>query len=170
MHRSRTLQLEKGYTLIALMVLLAVCMLVISTTGPMWSAQMAREREKDLQRIGFLYAQAIASYYKSSPGTLKQFPSQLEDLLVDKRYVTVRRYLRALYPDPVNPDQPWGLIYDQNRQIIGVYSLSQTEPRASVGTAKLSETVLLMNKSNENLDSSKHYSDWKFMAKINHEI
>ena len=120
---------ERGYTFVAVLALLAVCMLGVSLAGPLWSERVKREREQELLRIGALYAQAIAAYRDASPGSLKQYPQRLEALLLDARYVGVQRHLRKLYGDPMNLGQPWGLVLDANQRIVGVYSLSQPQQK-----------------------------------------
>jgi type II secretory pathway pseudopilin PulG len=131
---------------VAVLVLLALCMLGLSIAGPLWSQQVRREREQELQRIGNLYAEAIAAYYNASPGSLKQYPQRLEQLLADTRYVGLRRHLRTLYPDPVNPGQPWGLVLDAEQRIVGVYSRSEQAPITE--------------------GAGSRYADWKFIAKV----
>jgi len=147
---------QRGYSFVAVLALLALCMLGLSIAGPMWSQQVRREREQELLRIGNLYAQAIADYYHSSPGSLKQYPQRLEQLLVDTRYVGMRRYLRTLYPDPVNPGQPWGLVLDAQQRIVGVYSRSEQAPVAE-GPLQLQATELA---------AARRYADWKFVARM----
>jgi type II secretory pathway pseudopilin PulG len=147
---------QRGYSFVAVLVLLALCMLGLSVAGPMWSQQVRREREQELLRIGNLYAEAIGAYYNSSPGSLKQYPQRLEQLLVDTRYVGMRRYLRTLYPDPVNPGQPWGLVLDAEQRIVGVYSRSEQAPIAE-GAQELAATQL---------EPGRRYADWKFIAKV----
>ncbi|MED5621556.1 type II secretion system protein [Ideonella sp. BN130291] len=148
---------SRGYTFVGVLLLLALCMLSLAVAGPVWSQQVRREREQELLRVGGLYAQAIASYYQASPGSEKQFPQRLDQLLNDTRFVGVRRHLRALYPDPVSPGQPWGLVLDAQQRIVGVHSLSEQPPlaegRLEAGGVELAP--------------AKHYSDWKFIAKVN---
>jgi prepilin-type N-terminal cleavage/methylation domain-containing protein len=146
---------QGGYTLVAALVLLALCMTGLAVAGPMWSQQVRREREQELIRVGTRYAQALASYRDSSPGSLKQFPLRLNDLLVDTRFVGVARHMRKLYADPVSPGQPWGLVQDIEGRITGVFSLSGDAPLAEreidIGVAVL--------------PIAKRYSDWKFTVK-----
>jgi len=147
--------LQQGFTFVAVLVLLALCMLGLSVAGPMWSQQVKREREQELLRIGALYAQAIANYRDGSPGTLKQYPPTLNALLRDERFLGTMRHLRKLYGDPMNAGQPWGLIVDADKRITGVYSLSQDVPVAE-GPQELEVTTLA---------PARHYSDWKFVPK-----
>jgi type II secretory pathway pseudopilin PulG len=147
---------QRGFSFVAVLALLALCMLGLAVAGPLWSQQVRREREQELLRIGNLYAQAIASYYQSSPGNVKQYPQRLEQLLLDSRFIGVRRHLRTLYPDPVNPGQPWGLVLDAEQRIVGVYSRSEQAPVAE-GPLKLGATEL---------EPARRYADWKFIAKV----
>jgi hypothetical protein len=120
--------------------------------GPVWSAQLKREKEQELLRVGAMYARALGSYRDASPGSLRQYPDRLEALLLDTRYVGVRRHLRMLYADPTNPGQPWGLMLDADKHIVGVYSLSRDVPVAP-GPLDLGSVTL---------PPAQHYSDWKF--------
>jgi len=145
---------ESGYTFVAVLIALALIMLGLSIAGPLWSQQIRREREQELLRIGSLYADAIARYHDTSPGSLKQYPVELHSLLLDTRFVGVQRHLRQLYTDPVSPGQAWATVQDTEGRIIGVYSRSGDTPLGS-GT-----------RMNPEFASAKHYSDWKFIAKV----
>ncbi|HEY4080826.1 MAG TPA: type II secretion system protein [Burkholderiaceae bacterium] len=146
---------QRGFTFIAVLLLLALCGLGLAAVGPAWATQSQRDREDELLRIGTLYAQAIAEYRDNSPGSVKVCPDQLQWLVLDTRFVGVARHLRKLYADPMNPGQPWGLIKDQAGHITGVYSLSTQVPlrqqAMDLGALKL--------------DAAQHYSDWKFKPK-----
>ena len=131
---------EAGYTFVAVLVLLAVCMLGLSIAGPLWSDAVKREREHELKRVGTLYAAALENYRDTSPGTAKQFPQQLDALLHDNRYVGIRRHLRKLYADPTQPNEPWGLVLDEQQRIRGVYSTSRPEWKFIAKTAEESKT------------------------------
>ena len=141
-----------GYTFVAVLVLLALCSLGLAVAGPVWSDQVKREREQELLRVGNLFAQAISNYREAFPGSLKQYPPSLEALLLDSRYVGTVRHLRAVYDDPVNPGQPWGLLLDGDNRVKGVFSQSTASPVAQ-GQLKLPGLVLA---------PAAHYADWKF--------
>ena len=145
---------QGGFAFVAVLVLLALCMLGLSIAGPLWSQQVKREREQELLRIGALYANALANYRAASPGSLKQYPVSMQDLLFDTRYLGTQRYLRKLYADPMNPRQSWGLMLDAERRIVGVYSRSDDPPIAE-GSIELGNIIL---------SPAKRYSDWKFMV------
>lgn len=143
-----------GFTYVSLMLALALLSLGLSVAGPQWAQQAQRERERELMRIGALYAEALGQFRDQSPGSSKQFPLRLEYLLADPRFVGTRRHLRKLYADPVSFGHPWGLIRDAEGGIIGVYSSSDQSPLAA-GAQILGKLKLPV---------AKKYSDWKFMA------
>lgn len=145
---------QQGYTLVGLLVLLAVCSLGLALAGPVWSEALRREREQELLRVGALYARAIAAYRASSPG-LKEYPMRLEDLLLDTRFVGVARHLRVLYADPVNAGRPWVAIRDLDGRVVGVRSDSAATPIATMREIRLGATTLR---------PARRYADWAFLA------
>jgi type II secretory pathway pseudopilin PulG len=145
-----------GFTLVWVLVALALFSLALSVVGPMWAEQARRDREQDLLRIGNLYARAIAGYYASSPGALKQFPPTLNALLEDRRYVGMKRHLRRLYADPLDPSQAWGLVRAPDGGIRGVYSLSIQAP---LRQEALALDLLVLPK-------AATYAEWKFVPKV----
>jgi len=144
-----------GFTIVSLLVVLAVCLTGLAVARPMWSQQVKREREQELLRVGALYARAIASYRNASPGSLKQNPPTLQALLVDTRFIGLRRHLRTLYPDPIDPRQPWGLVLDADQRVAGVYSQSAEAPVAEAAV-DLGDIALA---------PARHYADWRFTLK-----
>ena len=143
-----------GFALPMVLAGVALAALALSVAGPSWRQQEQRERERELLRVGLLYAQALAAYRDASPGSERVLPPQLEGLLLDTRFVGTQRHLRWLYPDPTNPRQPWGLLRDAQGRIGGVYSLSQTAPVAR-GPVVLADRTL---------PPATRYADWKFTA------
>jgi type II secretory pathway pseudopilin PulG len=143
----------RGFTYIA--VLVAMLMLSLATQSVMtYAAQQAqREREAALLRIGQLYAQAIGAYYEATPGSVKRWPRNLEDLLEDRRLVTIKRYIREIYPDPISRSANWDVIVAPDGGIAGVNSPSDARP-IRLGGVDL-ETVTLRPAS--------RYADWQFV-------
>jgi type II secretory pathway pseudopilin PulG len=117
-----------GFTYVTVLVLVVVMSLGLAVAGPKWSEARQRDREDELVRIGVLYAQAITSYYESSPGSLKQYPPSLDSLLLDSRFIGTRRHLRRLYTDPLMPGRPLQLIQGSDGTVRGVFSASEREP------------------------------------------
>ena len=137
-----------------MLVVLAVISVGLAIAGPLWSQGVRREHEHDLLRIGATYAQALADYRDQSPGSDKRFPMTLGQLLNDERMVRMTRHLRRLYPDPVAPESPWGLIRDDRGAIQGVFSQSDDTPLAQ-GPQQAGSLVM---------PPVAHYSEWRFVA------
>jgi type II secretory pathway pseudopilin PulG len=143
-----------GFAFVAVLALLAIVSIGLAAAGSAWSQQARREHERELLRIGGLYAQAIADYRDNSPGSVKHYPASLADLLIDNRSVRIRRYLRRLYADPTAPDLPWGLVKTANGEVEGVYSQNEATPLA---TAPQVAGPLI-------LKAAARYADWQFVA------
>lgn len=143
---------QTGFVYIA--VLVALFLVALATQGVMTSVaqQAQREREQALLRIGQMYVQAIGSYYQASPGVQKQWPRTLEDLLEDKRLISVKRHIRELYPDPISR-QDWTLIQAPGGGLQGVASSSMAQPVRSAAV-ELDGLVLT---------PALHYADWQFI-------
>ncbi len=143
---------ERGFVYLWVMALVAALAVGLAATGPLWTQEAQREREDELLRVGKLYAEAIARYYLSSPGNVKRYPSSLDELLLDTRFVGTVRHIRALYADPVVGNSPWGLLRAPDGGIRGVYSQSTVPPLRTVpvdlGVALLAPAT--------------RYADWQF--------
>jgi len=145
---------SRGFTLIWVMAALVLVSLGLAQLGPRWTERVQREREQELLRVGQLYAQAAADYRRASPGTLKQYPPSLEHLLEDPRYPGLVRHLRRLYPDPLNPGRPWGLVRDKEGGIMGVYSQGEELPFLQMP----------MVRGSVHLPAARHYREWRFVS------
>lgn len=143
-----------GFTLLVALALLVIVSLGLSIAGPAWSARAHRERERELLRIGALYAVAIAEYRDRSPGASRSYPDNLASLLIDPRYPALVRHVRQLYPDPLDPHRPWGLVRDAGGHITGVYSDSADAPLI----------VTSIQAGPVTLPPAATYADWKFIA------
>jgi hypothetical protein len=120
-----------------------------SSAVELTSSIKMKEDEIELIYRGMAYKKAIKSYYISGK-SVKTFPRELSDLLLDPRYAH-RRHIRQLYKDPIN-DQDWRLIRAPDGGIQGIASKSKKKPRKS-GNFPLGL---------ESFKNSEHYSDWIF--------
>jgi hypothetical protein len=93
---------------------------------------------------------ALKAYRDASPGTAKEFPLELADLMRDPRMLADRSYMSTLPIDPITQKQEWGVLRNANNQVIGVHSLSTESPTLF---AKL-----------PSFRGGEAYSDWKFSA------
>jgi type II secretory pathway pseudopilin PulG len=147
---------ERGFTYVWVMTAVAILGVGLAAVGPLWSDAVKREREQELLRIGQIYAQAIGSYYRSSPGSQKRYPPSLEALLLDTRFVGTYRHLRRLYTDPLKPSQAWSVIRAADGGVLGVFSQSVDAPLRRE-PLDLGITVL---------PAASKYSDWQFVPKV----
>lgn len=150
LHRSSI----RGFTMVWALGAVALVGLSAAQVSHVWSAQVQRDKERELIRIGATYALAIERYYWLSPGGAKRYPPDLESLLLDQRALGTLRYLRTLYPDPMQPGRPWGLVRNSQNQVIGVYSTSERKPLKTT-PSRYANSVLPV---------ADRYSEWKFIA------
>lgn len=143
---------QRGFGYLWLLFALVVVGVGLAVVGQVWHTAAQREKEADLLYVGQEYRKAIKAYHDKAPTGVKEYPRTLEDLLRDKRVPFVARYLRRLPRDPITQSEEWGLVRQGDR-IIGVYSLSNAEPRKKAGFPKKLK-----------FDDKSHYSDWKFVV------
>lgn len=124
----------------------------LALTGVVWHAAQKREKERQLLFVGNQYRQAIAAYYNHSPGSVKQYPNTLSELLKDPRQLVPTSYLRRLYPDPVTGKAEWGLVKTRDNRIMGVFSLSEAEP------VKQSS----FREADKAFEGKMRYTEWRF--------
>lgn len=146
-----------GFTYIGLLILIAIMGVTLAGIGTVWSTTQQRLKEQQLLFVGKQFSRAITAYYSNSPGGVQQFPKKLEDLLLDKRYPNIERYLRKIFDDPMTGKHQWGLIMAADGSIIGVHSLSELTPIKTEN----------FGKDYENFANKKHYSEWQFVYRPN---
>lgn len=130
---------EAGFTYLAALLLVALSGAALVSAVEFWSHARQREKEAELLWIGEQFKQAIGLYYQRSPGAIKRYPEKLEDLLEDRRHLTTVRYLRRMYADPITGKAEWGLVKAPNGGIIGIHSLSRTQPIRRLESAQTYE-------------------------------
>lgn len=147
---------SRGFTYVWVLAAIALLSIGLAAMGPRWADAAKREREQELLRVGSLYAGAITTYYAAAPGSFRQYPPELKDLLEDTRRVGTLRHVRKLYADPLAPARPWGLVRSADGGITAVFSQSEDAP---LHAAPLEINVAV-------LSPARRYSDWKFGPKV----
>ena len=147
---------QQGFTYLGLLMFVMVSCIGLATTGQVWHAEAQREKERELLFVGEQFRKAIGSYYESTPCGAKHYPLTLQELLEDKRFVTVRRHLRRIYRDPIVGRSEWGLVREQGR-ITGVHSLSEAKPLKRGGFSGASADFA----------NAESYEDWRFIYSQN---
>jgi type II secretory pathway pseudopilin PulG len=113
---------QSGFTYVFALLLVALTGAGAAAIAETWSHARQREKEAELRWVGNQIKQAIGLYYQRSPGTLKRYPESLENLLEDRRFLTMQRYLRRLYADPLTGKADWQLVLSPAGGIMGVRS------------------------------------------------
>ncbi len=144
---------QSGFTFLGLLFFISVMGIGMAATGVVWRQDAQRDKERELLFIGAEFRRAIVLYYERTPGAVKSYPKNLDELLKDKRHVTTQRYLRRIYRDPMTGGMEWGVVRRPDGTIIGVFSLAKDTPIKRAGFA--AEEKLFQ--------SAKQYSDWKFV-------
>lgn len=155
MPTNRSMPGQTGFTLLAVLFMVAALGVGMAAAGTLWETAARRDKEAQLLFVGDQYRRAIESYYQATPGTLKRYPPTLADLLEDRRFPNVVRHLRKLYPDPITGTQEWGLVRREGG-IAGVFSLSQREPCKKANFSKY----------DVNFENAAHYVDWIFASPV----
>jgi type II secretory pathway pseudopilin PulG len=115
-----------GFALLALLIFVAmVGLLTVATTSAMATRRAAEEQLLD---VGRQYRTAIQLFVEATPPGQNRFPPTLDALLKDPRYPDTRRYLRALYPDPITKKNDWVLIFAPEGGVMGLHSASIAKP------------------------------------------
>lgn len=111
---------QRGFTYLGLLLAIALLGLGLAAASEVWSTVARRQRIEQLEWVGRQYAQAIGSYYESSPGRVKAFPNSLQDLVEDRRFAFVRRHLRQVYVNPFSEAADWDLLKAPDGGIRGI--------------------------------------------------
>lgn len=143
---------QQGFTYLGLLFAIALMGATLALTGVVWHAAQKREKERQLLFVGNQFRQAIAAYYNHSPGSVKQYPKELSELLKDPRQLVPTRYLRRIYPDPFTGKVEWGVVKTRDDRIMGVFSLSEDEP------VKQSN----FREADKEFEGKIRYAEWRF--------
>src|SRR5215472_12506471 len=100
---------ERGYLLLAVMLLITIMMIMLAIEAPRIGQQIKREKEDELIFRGKEYARAIKRFYHKN-GTYPLSVEQLED-------TNHIRFLRKRYKDPMTTDGEWKLVHVGEAQL-----------------------------------------------------
>lgn len=97
---------QQGSVFMGMLVTVAVVAVMLMEVGTLWSSVLQRERELELLARGNEIRRAIGLYYAAG----NTYPTSLEDLVLDRRQPTTKRYLRRAYTDPLTGSAEWGVV------------------------------------------------------------
>ena len=144
---------QRGFSYLVALFMVAILSVVSLRALENTRTNEQRDREAELLQVGQSYREAIRMYYDNTPGAAKQYPPDMQSLLLDERGNITRRYLRKLYRDPITASQDWGIISSESGGVMGVYSLSTQKPIKIDGFP----TELM------SFTGAKRYQDWQFV-------
>ena len=147
------LERSSGFTYLGVLFMVAIMGIVLAATGTIWSTMQQREKERELLFVGHEFRNAIGSYYERTPGTVKRYPANLNDLLKDNRQLATIRHLRRIYADPITSKPEWELIRATDGGIMGVHSLS-TKATIKQGNFVLRDAAF---------EKTATYAEWRFI-------
>ena len=150
---SNLLKNQRGFALVFVLVAVTLLGLMAGIAGSSWQTIVQRAKEQELLWRGGQIRRAIKAYYTTSHGGGKSaYPSRIEQLLKDPRFVGTKRHLRRPYLDPMTGED-WTLIKEPSGKIKGVRSSSEKEPFKKSN----------FSKENEKFDGKLTYAEWEFV-------
>jgi hypothetical protein len=108
------------------------------------------------QAVSYLRVRPTFAWSLCYLRALHEYPESLDDLIVDRRFVTTTRHLRKLYADPLDPARAWGLVRAPDGGIQGIYSQDTRAPWLRTAVDLGPTTV----------GPAERYSDWIFMPRV----
>jgi type II secretory pathway pseudopilin PulG len=143
---------QAGFTYLTVMFIIAILLGGLAIVGETWETSARREKEAELLFIGNQYRRAIGLYYLATPGPIKMYPRQIEDLLKDPRQPSTMRHLRKLFPDPMTGKE-FVVIKGADGGVQGVASSSEIPP-LKVANFRVRDAIF---------EGAQKYSEWKFI-------
>ncbi|VVD94987.1 hypothetical protein PSP20601_01823 [Pandoraea sputorum] len=154
-HGGQSLQGQRGFTYVGLLILVAVLGLVGAMTIRVGALRQRAAREVQLMEIGAQFSDALRAYADATPAGQLPQPPNLAALLLDPRFPTPHRYLRKIFADPITGSTDWGITYvTTGKGVLEVYSRSSATP---LKTAHFDEQF-------GTFSGTTHYYDWRFSA------
>jgi len=144
---------QGGSVYLMMLFVVAFIGLAAAAASGVWATQRQRDREQELLVIGSEFERAIQSYYESSPGLIKSYPPQLEELLKDNRFLYPKRHLRQIYVDPMTGARDWKLVLAPQGGVMGVASTSDKKP---MKTQRFDDR-------HQQFAGKEKYSEWQFV-------
>jgi type II secretory pathway pseudopilin PulG len=143
---------QLGFTYLTVMFIIAILLGGLAIVGETWETSARREKEAELLFIGNQYRRAIGLFYAATPGPVKRYPREIQDLIKDPRQPSTQRHLRKLYPDPMTGKE-WVVIKGADGGIQVVHSPSEDAPLKVAG----------FRVRDASFEGAQKYSEWKFI-------
>lgn len=147
--------LQQGVTYLWMLFFVFLLGIGLGKSLEVFSLMDQRQKEQELLYVGKIYREAIRQYYLSGLEKSK-YPTHLDDLLKDSRYIVTRRYIRKLYLDPLT-NKDFLPIFSAEGGICGVKSTSLKKPIRTF----FKEVEL------QQFNNAKSYQQWEFRTGCN---
>lgn len=105
-HRPGRQHPQAGFTYLGVLFALALIGIGLAAISEVWTTNADRQKVAQVNWIGQQYVNAIGSYYYANTGSVHFYPTSVNDLLEDKRYLGVKRHLRSRYEQPIGAVTP----------------------------------------------------------------
>lgn len=99
-------QTQAGFTYLGVLFAVALIGVGLCAVSEVWTTNADRQKTAQVNWVGQQYVNAIRSYYYANTGSVHFYPTSVDDLLEDKRYLGVKRHLRSRFEQPVGAVAP----------------------------------------------------------------
>jgi len=123
------LKIQRGFTLIELMVVMTIIAILLSIVAPRYFNSVSKAEEAVLRENLNMMRDAIDKYHADSG----RYPDSLQDL-------ASKKYLRKIPMDPVlNSDSGWIIVPPEDAKLGGVYDVKSGAPGTGRDGSKYSD-------------------------------
>jgi type II secretory pathway pseudopilin PulG len=159
---------QRGFSYLLLMFVLAIGSAMLAAAAEQFSVETQRERESELLWRGKAIRAALDSYHAVQTPRGLEYPTELIDLLEDRRTLVPQYHLRRLYLDPFSATPDWGTVRDEKGHIRGVYTRSrQVALRHVLAGVSVDRPALpgtLDEQDSTRVQDAVRVGDWRFIA------
>ena len=129
-HSSHRARADKGFTLIELVVVMAIIGLLLTIALPQYFHSIERGKSQVQQQNISVIRDAIDKFY----GDNGQYPDTLDELVA-------KRYLRSIPVDPVSGSSAWTVIASPDTTKSGVYDVGPAGDMRAVAASGSSQAA-----------------------------
>lgn len=112
--------IASGFTYLGVLFAISILSIGLTLASEIWVKTVERQKMAELTWIGNQYVQAIESYYQSKTGSINYYPPNLASLILDDRFLGIKRHIRTLYPNPFTGHVDWTIISANEGGVAGV--------------------------------------------------
>lgn len=114
---------SSGFTYIGVLLAIAVLSVGVTAVVEVWTTTGRRQQLIQLNWVGAQYVNGVRGFYESTPGSIKIYPKNVEELLEDTRGLLIRRHLRSEYRNPFGfPVEP---LHDREGRMRGIRTMAR---------------------------------------------